>query len=129
MFNRLNDNLLRIIYEYDPTYKHIYNIVLEEFKIKCVLKFKHKFNINSVKEWNEKITRTTKTPDNLEHPRIRIKKQLLKELKEILKQTNADETIINITEAINQKQKAIYVIFMFITADNTRKLISFFKLV
>ena len=97
MFNQLPDNIKSNIYDYDPTYKHIYNIVLEEFKIKCVLKFKHKFNINSVKEWSEKITRTTKTPDNLEHPRIRIKKQLLKELKEILKQTNADETIINIT--------------------------------
>ena len=129
MFNQLPDNIKSNIYDYDPTYKHIYNIVLEEFKIKCVLKFKHKFNINSIKEWSEKITRTTKTPDNLEHPRIRIKKQLLKELKEILKKTNADETIINITEAINQKQKAIYVIFMFITADNTRKLISFCKII
>ena len=129
MFNQLNKNLITIIYEYDPTYKHIYNIVLEEFKIKCILKFKHKFNINSVKEWSNKITKTTKIPDNLEHPKIRIKKKLLKELKERLKQTNADDTIINITEALNEKQKAIYVIFMFITADNTRKLISFFKLV
>ena len=127
MFNQLPDNIKSNIYDYDPTYKH--NIVLEEFKIKCVLKFKHKFNINSVKEWSEKITRTTKTPDNLEHPRIRIKKQLLKELKERLKQTNADDTITNITEALNEKQKAIYIIFMFITAENTRKLISFFKLV
>ena len=60
---------------------------------------------------------------------MKIKKKLLKELKERLKQTNTDETIINITEALNEKQKAIYVIFMFITADNTKKLISFFKLV
>ena len=36
MFNQLNDNLKRIIYEYDPTYKILFNIILEEFKIKCI---------------------------------------------------------------------------------------------
>ena len=40
MFNQLNDNLKRIIYEYDPTYKQIYNMVSEEFKMKCILKHK-----------------------------------------------------------------------------------------
>ena len=54
MFNQLNKNLITIIYEYDPTYKHIYNIVLEEFKIKCAFKFKHKFNNCSIRQWNKK---------------------------------------------------------------------------
>ena len=55
MFNQLNDNLKRLIYEYDPTYKDIYNIVLEEFQIKCIFKYKHKFNTYSIKEWGKQI--------------------------------------------------------------------------
>ena len=54
MFNKLNDNLKRLIYEYDPTYKDIYNIVLEELKIKCILKHKHKFSIIALKNGENK---------------------------------------------------------------------------
>ena len=48
MFNPLNDNLQRLIYEYNPTYKDIYDIVLEQIKIKCILKHQHKCINNSV---------------------------------------------------------------------------------
>lgn len=96
MFNQLNDNLQRIIYEYDPTYKHIYNVVLEEFKIKCILKHKPQFNNNSVKEWREKITRTEG-----ENINITIKHNLLNRLQTQLKQAQAHETLINFTRAIN----------------------------
>ena len=51
MFNQLNDNVGRLIYEYDPTYEDIYNIVLEECKMKSVLQHKHTFNNYSFKEF------------------------------------------------------------------------------
>jgi len=97
MFNKLNDNLKRIIYEYDPTYKHAYNLVLEEFKIKCILKHRPQFNNKSVKEWREKITRTGQ-----EYVNIKIKQKLLNNLQTQLKQTQAHETLIKFTEAINK---------------------------
>ena len=98
MFNQLNDNLKRIIYEYDPTYKHIYNVVLEEFKIRCILKHKHQFNNNSVKEWTKKINQTTEE----DYINIKIKQNLLNNLQTQLKQTQAHETLIKFTKAINK---------------------------
>ena len=65
MFYKSNDNLKRLIYEYDPTYKDIYNIVLEEFKIKCILKHKHEYNNYNVKEWRKQIKREKQQEDNI----------------------------------------------------------------
>jgi hypothetical protein len=101
MFNQLNDNLKRIIYEYDPTYKQIYNIVLEEFKIKCILKHKPQFNNNSVKVWSKKIQRTT---EDEHHINIKIKHNLLNKLQALLKQTRAHDTLLNFTKAINKQE-------------------------
>ena len=81
MFNQLNDNLKRAIYEYDPTYRHIYNIVLEEFKIRCILKHKQQFNNNSVKEWTKKIKQTREEDVNINITHI-----LLNKLQTLLKQ-------------------------------------------
>ena len=60
MFNKLNDTSKRLIYEYDSTWKDTYNTVLEELKIKYVLKHKHKLNNYSVKEWRRQIKKQKK---------------------------------------------------------------------
>ena len=110
MCNKLNDNLKRLIYEYDPTYKDIYNIVSEEFKIKCILKHKHKFNNNnSVKEWRKQIKREKQEEDNIN---IKIKYNVLNNLQTQLKQSNAHPTLINFTIAINKPNKKDFVYYV-----------------
>ena len=99
MFNKLYDNSKRLMYEYDPTYKDIYNIVLEQFKIKCILKHKHTLNKNSVKERRKQIKREKQEEDNIN---IKIKYNVLNNLQTQLKQTNAHPTLINFTIAIHK---------------------------
>ena len=124
MFNELNDTLKRIIYEYDPTYKHIYNIVLEEFEIKCALKFKHKFNNCSIRQWNKKIALV-----NLEETNIIMKKDLVNDLQ---KQLNpiTDEAIIKFTKALNkEKTDRTYIIYPQLRPTPTAFGISIFKII
>ena len=99
MFNQLTDNLKCIIYEYDPTYKHIYNVVLEEFKIKCILKHKPQFNNNNVKEWRDKLAQTEEEQVN-----ITLKHNLLDHLHTQIKQAHTHETLINFVIAINRPE-------------------------
>ena len=108
MLKKFNDNLKRLIYEYDPTYKDIYNIDLEEFKIKCIWKHKHKFNNCSVKEWNKEIKRETQEDDI----NIKIKYNVLNNLHAELKRTNAHPTLINFTIAINKPNKKDFVYYV-----------------
>ena len=128
IFNKLNDNLKRLIYEYDPTYKDIYNIVLEEFKKKCILKHKHKFNNYSVKEWRKQIKREKQEEDNIN---IKIKYNVLNNLQTQLKQTNAHPTLINFTIAINKPNKKDFVYYVVpqIRPTPTAYGISIFKII
>ena len=124
MFKQLPDNIKSNIYDYDPTYKHIYNIVLEEFKIKCALKFKHKFNNCSIRQWTKHIALT-----NYEIPNIIIKKDLLKNLQEQLNPIT-DEAIIKFTKALNkEKTDRTYIIYPQLRPTPTAFGISIFKII
>ena len=124
MFNQLPDNIKSNIYDYDPTYKHIYNIVLEEFKIKCALKFKHKFNNCSIRRWSKKIALV-----NLEETNIIIKKDLLNDLQEQLNPIT-DEAIIKFTKALNkEKTDRTYIIYPQLRPTPTAFGISIFKII
>ena len=124
MFKQLPDDIKSNIYDYDPTYKHIYNIVLEEFKIKCVLKFKHKFNNCSIRQWIKKITLV-----NLEETNIIIKKDLLNDLQEQLNPIT-DEAIIKFTKALNkEKTDRTYIIYPQLRPTPTTYGISIFNII
>ena len=51
MYENLTPNIIALIYEYDPTYRAKFNIVLEELKILILFKFLPEYNLTDGVKW------------------------------------------------------------------------------
>lgn len=93
MYNRLNNHLLTKIYEYDNTYKDLFNVVLTELKIKCLVN--PSLNTYDTDEWIHRISKWKHgEPTHIYIPTIKYK---------YLKQIENNNTIQHLIETISYK--------------------------
>ena len=53
MYDKLTPNLITLIYEYDNTYREIFNVVLEELQI--TVKIRPKYNNYTYEQWKQQL--------------------------------------------------------------------------
>ena len=122
-FSNLNDNLKRIIYEFDPTYTHKFNTVLEELKLFRLFKFKPQYNLQEPIKWTERIS---KTEPNQNDTIIHFNKKYLRLLKDVVKH---DITMEFLKALLKQKEATTYFITVQLQPTPTAYGVSLFKIV
>ena len=113
MYNRLNNHLLTKIYEYDNTYKDLFNVVLTELKIKCLVN--PSLNNYDTDEWIHRISKW----EHNEPTQIYIPTVKYKYLQQIENDNTIQELIETITYKVN-KFKDTTLFSIIITTSNTK---------
>jgi len=113
MFNKLPPNIIGLIYEYDNTYKYIFNVTLTELKLNSLVN--PNLNNHDTIEWLYRISKWKhKEPIQIYIPTIKYN---------YLQQIETSKTIQNLIEAITYKvntykENTLYSIL--ITTANTK---------
>lgn len=114
MFKRLNNNTLTKIYEYDNTYKELFNVVLTELKIQCLVN--PTLNNYDMDEWIHRVSKWKhEAPTVIHIPTINYK-----HLQQI-EQNNTIQDLIDtiIYKAITYSDTTLFSII--ITTANTKR--------